>query len=395
MGDMSPAPAYPRFSDAEMARRVAALDAVMAEREVAHALIYGANRSGSAIGWLTRWPVTREAVVVHSPGLRPVLLVNFYNHVPNALRIASDVDVQWAGERAIDTAMAELRRRGASGTQIGTIGPLDHRAHAGLAELARPVDMNADYARLRLVKSEEEIEWLRIAARMTDDAVGALHAAATPGMSELDLANAVERAYVARGGTTHIHYLAATPMSAPTVSVPAQYPTARALEPGDALVCEISASYWEYTGQLLRTFTVAAEPTPLYRELHEVAEAAFDALVGRLRPGATAADLVAASGVIEDAGFTTRDDLVHGFVGGYLPPVLGPRTRQLAAVPDFTFASGMTVVVQPNIVTGDERAGVQTGELLLVGDDGAQRLHSYQRGLLQAPGAAPPHPDRA
>jgi Xaa-Pro aminopeptidase len=331
---------------------------------------------------------------VHSPGLRPLLLVNFYNHVPNAVRIASDVDVRWAGERAIDTAIAELRRRGASGTRIGAIGPLDQRAHASLAGLGEPVDMNADYTRLRLVKSEEEIEWLRIAAGMTDDAVGALHAGAAPGVSELDLADTVERAYVQRGGATHIHYLAATPMSTPTMCVPAQYPTGRALERGDALLCEISASHWEYPGQLLRTFTVADDPTPLYRELHEVAEAAFDAVVGRLRAGATAAELVAASALIEDAGFTTRDDLMHGFVGGYLPPVLGTPSRQLSAVPDFTFANGMTVVVQPNVVTPDERAGVQTGELLLVTDDGVQRLHSYERGLLHAPRAASPGPDR-
>ncbi len=392
MEEVSSASVYPRFSDAEMARRIAALDAVMAEHDVARTLVYGANRSGSAIGWLTRWPVTREALLVHSPGLRPVLLVNFYNHVPNAVRIASDVEVRWAGARAIDTAIAELRRRGAPGTRIGTIGSLDHRAHEAVAGLGQPVDMNADYTRLRLVKSEEELEWLRIAAGMTDDAVGALHAGAAPGVSELDLADAIERAYVRRGGSTHIHYIAATPMSRPTVSVPAQYPTARALEPGDALVCEISASYWEYTGQLLRTFTVAADPTPLYRELHEVAEAAFDAVAGRLRPGATAAELVAASALIEGAGFTTRDDLVHGFVGGYLPPVLGTHSRQLAAVPDFTFASGMTVVVQPNVVTHDETAGVQTGELLLVTDDGAQRLHSFERGLLHAPRATSPDP---
>jgi Xaa-Pro aminopeptidase len=150
-------------------------------------------------------------------------------------------------------------------------------------------------------------------------------------------------------------------------------------------VCEISVSFWEYTGQLLRTFAVDAEPTPLYRELHDVADAAFDAIADRLRPGATAADLVEASGLIEDAGFTIRDDLVHGFVGGYLPPVLGTRSRSLAPVPEFTFAHGMTVVVQPNVVTPDETAGVQTGELLLVTDDSPERLHSYERGLLRAP----------
>ena len=192
---------------------------------------------------------------------------------------------------------------------------------------------------------------------------------------------------MARGGGTHIHYFAATPMAQPTMSVPAQYPTPRPLEAGDALVCEISASYWEYTGQLLRTFAIAAEPTPLYRELHDVADAAFAAIAGRLRAGASAADLVEASRVIEDAGFTIRDDLVHGFVGGYLPPVLGARGRALAQVPDFIFASGMMVVIQPNVVTPDERAGVQTGELLLVTEGGAERLHAYEQGLLRAPAA--------
>ena len=105
----------------------------------------------------------------------------------------------------------------------------------------------------------------------------------------------------------------------------------------------------------------------------------------RLRAGVTAAELVAASAVIEDAGFTIRDDLVHGFVGGYLPPVLGTPGRSLTPVPEFTYASGMTVVVQPNVVTSDEMAGVQTGELLLVTDSGTERLHAYERGLLRAP----------
>jgi Xaa-Pro aminopeptidase len=368
-----------------MERRVAALDAAMAARDVAHVVLYGANRFGSAIGWLTRWPVTREALVVYTPGQRAVLLVNFYNHVPNAKRIATEAEVRWAGESAVETATGELRRRGASGTRIGTIGTLDHRAHGALAALGEPVDMNRDYTRLRLVKSDEEIEWLRIAAGMTDDAVRALHEHAAPGVSELELGNVVERAYVARGGTTHIHYFGATPMLEPGVSVPAQYPTTRRLAHGDALVCEISASYWEYTGQLLRTFAVAAEPPPLYRELHDVADAAFSAVARRLRAGATAVELVEASGLIEDAGFTIRDDLVHGFVGGYLPPVLGTRTRALTPVPEFTFAKGMTVVVQPNVVTPDESAGVQTGELLLVTDGGVERLHSYERGLLPSP----------
>lgn len=54
------------------------------------------------------------------------------------------------------------------------------------------------------------------------------------------------------------------------------------------------------------------------------------------------------------------------------------------AAPGFTLATGMTVVVQPNVTTPDGRAGVQTGELLLVTEHGPQRLHTYPKGLRRA-----------
>jgi Xaa-Pro dipeptidase len=145
--------------------------------------------------------------------------------------------------------------------------------------------------------------------------------------------------------------------------------------------CEISASFWDHPGQLLRSFTVGAPPTGLFRELHEVADAAFDSILAHLRPGTSASEIVDAASVIEDAGFTTRDDLLHGFVGGYLPPILGSKSRTLTPVPEFTFEAGMTVVVQPNVITPDELGGVQTGELVLISKDGVQRLHDFERGL--------------
>jgi Xaa-Pro dipeptidase len=83
------------------------------------------------------------------------------------------------------------------------------------------------------------------------------------------------------------------------------------------------------------------------------------------------------------AGFTAIDDLAHGFGGGYLPPVVPALGRPVSA-PDFTLAAGMTLVVQPNVVAGDGLAGVQTGELLLVTDQGPERLHSLPQGLQQA-----------
>jgi Xaa-Pro dipeptidase len=367
---------YPRFSDAEMARRHDALAAELEAAGAAHAVVYGANRVGPAVGWLTRWPATREALCVFTPGERDLLLVNFYNHIPNAECIATEAEVRWAGPRPMLTALEELERRGARGGRVAVIGPLGYRPYAALAEFAEPVPLDDAYTRLRLRKSAEELDWLRVGCGLTDDAMRAVHEQAGPGTDERELGNLAERAYVGQGGTTHIHYFG-------TTAVPAQWPAARALARGDVLSCELSASYWDYTGQLLRTFTIADDPAPLYQDLHEVADAAFDCILAHVRPGATAADLVEASAVIGEAGFTTRDDLVHGFVGGYLPPVLGDKTRALEGVPDFTLEEGMTIVIQPNVVTPDESAGVQTGELVAVTRDGAERLHGYERGLLR------------
>jgi Xaa-Pro aminopeptidase len=206
-------------------------------------------------------------------------------------------------------------------------------------------------------------------------------------MTEAECCACLESAYIAAGGLTHIHYLGVTAMAEPSLCVPAQWPSARRLRAGDVLTCEVSAAYQGYPGQLLRTFTIAADATPRYRELHEVAAAAFAAIAGRLRPGATAADLsAAAADVILGAGFTIYDDLLHGYGGGYLPPVISRADLETGHAPDVTLEPGMTIVIQPNVITPDERAGVQTGELVLVSQTGWESLHSYPPGLARIGG---------
>jgi hypothetical protein len=44
----------------------------------------------------------------------------------------------------------------------------------------------------------------------------------------------------------------------------------------------------------------------------------------------------------------------------------------------------MMLVVQPNVVTLDGRLGVQTGELVVITERGAERLHALPTGLLRA-----------
>jgi Xaa-Pro aminopeptidase len=379
------------FSAAEMRRRRAAFGREMKRGGASHALVYGANRSGSAVSWLTGWPVTREALLVVAPDPDDdVLFVSYFNHVPQARRLCA-TRVEWAGERAIASALNLLAGRGSLPAHVGVAGALPYDQYLLLAgQVPSVVDLNPAYTRLRLVKSAEEVAALRHAAALTDAAIAALVGALSPGTTDYEVLAAVEHAYTSKGGLHHIHYMGITamdeaPADEPAVSVPAQWPTGRVVRHRDVVTCEISAAAApEYAGQILRTITVGAPPNALYAELHRVADAAYEAMSAVLVPGARAADLAAAgNAVIGQAGFTAVDDLAHGFGGGYLPPVV-PAPGRPPAASDFTLAAGMTVVVQPNVVTSDQRAGVQTGELLLVTEHGPERLHAFPPGLQQA-----------
>src|SRR5258708_20606773 len=238
--------------------------------------------------------------------------------------MARDTDVRWGEEKAIAKVIEELARRG--GRRTGVIGPLGGprgRAREAKFELVR---LDADAIKLRLVKSAEEIAWLRIGAGLSDAGMAALVAGTRPGMTEHELGNMIERAFVGHGGTHVIHFIGSTPMAAPDVCVPPQFTSRRKIEPGDFVFCELSAAWWDYSGQVLRGFTVEAEPSSLYRDLHAAAYAAFQSITAAIRPGALPQSLIDASGIIEDSGFATYDDLVHGYGGGYLPPIIGSRS---------------------------------------------------------------------
>lgn len=373
---------FPRFSDAEMGRRWAAASAEL-ERAGADALLaYGADRAGTAVQWLTEWPVTREAVLLWIPGGgSPHLYVQFANHEDTANRLSRGCEVRWGGDSTLTTVADVLRSLKRGHLRLGVVGALPASSARTLeAADAELVFLDHEFQRLRLVKSPEELEWTRRGAALTDAGVQAFARAAGRGTSEAELWALTESGYVAEGGTTLIHYFSATSMRSPSMRVPAQWPSSRRLRPGDVVACEVSANWWGYPGQLLRTFTVDAEPSPLYRDLHDVASAAFEAVAGKVAPGTTGAELAEAARIIESAGFTTCDDVVHGFVGGYLPPVV-PGGGRPARNGSFVLEEGMTVVVQPNVGTVDRRAGVQTGELLLVTANGYERLHAYPQGI--------------
>jgi Xaa-Pro aminopeptidase len=201
-------------------------------------------------------------------------------------------------------------------------------------------------------------------------------------MDERDLAAIIEAAYTPWRASNIIHFLGTTSMHKPDVFVPRQHTTTRKIAKGDVVFTEITASFWEHWGQVLRTFSVGEPLTPLYRKLHDTAEAAYDAIFRAIKPGRHVRELLVGRKVVEEAGLTYYDDIVHGFGGGYLQPILGSPTRGEEPLPDMTLQVGMMMVIQPNVITPDFKAGIQTGELVVVTESGAESLHGAPRGPL-------------
>ena len=181
---------YPRFSDAEYGRRYKLLADVMAKAGVDHLLITTTNRVGNGTQWVTGWPGTVEAYVIFNPGEKLCMIMEWYNHFPLAKKIASNVDVRWGEHRGMAKTIEELKHRGAK--RVGLMGPLGIVQWQELDAHFDMVLLDAEYIRLRTIKSEEEVDWLRIGAALSDAGFAALLAGTRPGLTERELGDIVE-----------------------------------------------------------------------------------------------------------------------------------------------------------------------------------------------------------
>ena len=152
------------------------------------------------------------------------------------------------------------------------------------------------------------------------------------------------------------------------------------------LLTEISVHYQGYAGQILRPFAIGTPPTAAYLHMYEVAVEAFQRLAAVIRPGATSDEVLDVAEYIHQAGFTICDDLVHGFGGGYLAPVLRTRHTSAKIPASFVFRENMVIVIQPNVITEDGRMGVQVGEMLRVTPEGVESFHRYPMRFVQCEG---------
>jgi Xaa-Pro dipeptidase len=374
---------FPRFSDAEYKRRFAAVRKSMVEDGLAAIVVYGGRgREAVSVPYLCNFFVTAKAHLLFPADGEPTLFVQLYNHVPLARRLAVIADVRSGGVNSGASIVAELKSRNMTRAKIGVVGDLPWY-DADLIRTELPtltlVSWTRQFIKHRAVKSKEELEWMTIAAELSDRAMESLARELRPGLDERELPRIVENSYLGDWGVNEIHYLTTTSMHRPQICVPAQYTAARKIGVGDVLITEVSANYWGYPAQILRPYAIGEQPTALYQQLYDLCERAFTAVTSILKPGCTARQVVDAVRFIDDEGYSIYDDLFHGYGGGYLPPVLRTHATAHEPVPDFVFEENMTVVVQPNVITRDEKAGVQLGHLMRITETGCEPMHKYPR----------------
>ena len=96
-----------------------------------------------------------------------------------------------------------------------------------------------------------------------------------------------------------------------------------------------------------------------------------------IKDGATTTEAEEAAEIIHKRGYSTYDDLVHG-VNQY-PPIFQTKTTKRHDSREITFRENMVIVIQPNLITHDEKMGLQFGETLVVNKQGCESLNAYPR----------------
>jgi len=372
----------PRFSKDEYQRRYDLVSNLMHEKDLSALVIYGDMYRGTEVRWLSDFPPRHDTYLIWPAEGEATLLVRHFNHVPDAKKVANVTDTRWGGNHSGMTTAEVLLEKGFTSGKIGLVGRIPYEDFDILRSKVPGVEfveVDKEYGWLRVMKSEEELQWLRKAGEINDAALEALAQAAKPGLTEFELIAALEHEYVKQGGEHVLHFFSTTSMEAPEAFVPAQVQKHRVLKLGDVIINEIGVGWGGYTTQEHRAFSVGVEPTPLYQRLFDVAVRVHDEILAILCPGATIKEVLDIGDTIHDEGFSINDGLFHGYGMGISPPP-GGRTRKTvlrAHEEDFQYQENMVLVVQPNVIDEASGAGLQIGNTVVITAEGVELLTKY------------------
>ncbi|MFO7572935.1 MAG: Xaa-Pro peptidase family protein [Gaiellaceae bacterium] len=229
---------------------------------------------------------------------------------------------------------------------------------------------------LRAVKDVDEIDALGRAGALSDEIFEALSAERFSGRTERELVWWVERSF-REAGADGVAFGTIVAAGA-TASSPHAVPGDRVIEAGVLVTIDAGCVLNGYCSDCTRTFVVG-EVGDRLRDLHALCLEAQLAGLDAVGPGVSGASADAASRVpIEAAGlgWAYGHGLGHGVgLQVHEAPVLRPESTDV-------LEPGNVVSVEPGVYLPEEGAGVRIEDLVLVTDDGRERLTRFTKELL-------------
>lgn len=245
---------------------------------------------------------------------------------------------------------------------------------AGAPEAEYP-DASNVLTDLRLKKDRPEVDAMRKAVRIAQDALKATIPLIKIGMSEREVASELVMQLLRHGSEPEMPF-APIVSSGPNSANPHALPGERKLQAGDLLVVDWGAAYGGYISDLTRTFSVG-EVDGEYLKIHRVVQDANAAGRAASKPGVPCANVdKAARDVIESAGygkyFTHRTGHGIGMEAHEDPYMRGDNVQLLEP--------GMAFTVEPGIYLTN-RNGVRIEDNVVITETGADVLSDMPREI--------------
>ena len=227
---------------------------------------------------------------------------------------------------------------------------------------------------MRVIKSEDELEKLREAAKLADYAIEVGVSEIAEGKTEIEILNAIESAIKAKGYSMSFDTMV---LAGEKSASPHGVPGDRKIQKGDFILFDLGVIYDGYCSDITRTVAFGT-PSDAQVAIYNTVRQANEAAIAAVKPGVRAMDLdKIARDVITEAGygeyFTHR--LGHG---------LGISVHEFPSINganEVTLEAGTVFTIEPGVYKSDV-TGVRVEDDVVVTTTGVEVLTKYTKELV-------------
>jgi Xaa-Pro aminopeptidase len=242
------------------------------------------------------------------------------------------------------------------------------------------VDASGLPERVKLLKSPQEVAYLRQAARYTDAGIRAALAVAAEGRTDNDVAAAAYQGMIGAG--SEFLSIPAIVNSGRYTGISHSTHKRQRLERGDVLFLELGGCHRRYSAPCMRSATIGP-PTDDAKRLAEGCLAALHEMRAVMRPGVTF-DEVSRAGArgVAQAGSPVDWGGDCGYpVGAGFPPHWGEYSCQISEGDQTVLQAGMAFH-QPIALRVSGKIGVAFSDTVLITDTGCEALTRVEQQLV-------------